>query len=69
LTLSATGHCDYSADGVTFAKLAQGQVLDPRQDGKMLPVNSSFWVKDLIQLDQVQAAGEDLVPDKRAPKP
>jgi hypothetical protein len=53
-------------NGVTL--VAAGQQF-ARKDGKMLPVDSTAWVKDLIQLDQVQATDEDLVPDTRSPKP
>jgi hypothetical protein len=52
--------------GITI--VAAGQQF-ARIDGKMLPTKSNEWVKDLIQLDQLQAAGEDLVPDNRSPKP
>lgn len=40
-----------------------------RKDGKMLPVHGDEWVKELIQLDEVQAADEALMPDRRLPKP
>jgi hypothetical protein len=53
-------------NGITI--VAAGQQF-ARKDGKMLPVDSNAWVKEMIQLDQVQAAGEDLVPDNRLPKP
>ena len=52
-------------NGITV--VAAGQQFD-KKDGKMLPVDSNAWVKDLIQLDELQAAGEDLIPDKRLPK-
>ena len=52
-------------NGITI--IASGQQF-ARKDGKMLPLESSEWVKELIQLDQLQAAGEDLVPDHRSPK-
>ena len=48
-------------NGITI--VAAGQQFD-RKDGKMLPVHSSAWVKDMIQMDEVQAANEDLVPHK-----
>ena len=53
-------------NGITI--VAAGQQFN-RKDGKMLPANSSEWVKELIQLDEVQAADEDLVPDTRLAKP
>jgi hypothetical protein len=52
--------------GITV--VAAGQQFAAK-DGKMLPVDSNIWVKDLIQLDEVQAASEDLTLDKRTPKP
>ena len=35
----------------------------------MLPVDASLWVKDLIQLDELQAATEGIAHDETPVKP
>ena len=53
-------------NGITV--LAAGQQFSAK-DGKMLPVDASLWVKDLIQLDELQAATEGIAHDETPVKP
>jgi hypothetical protein len=53
-------------NGITI--IAAGEQFS-RKEGKMLPVSPALWVKDLIQLDELQASTETLAPDKPSPKP
>jgi hypothetical protein len=48
--------------------ISAGQQFD-RKDGKMLPASTTFWVKQLIELDQLQAATEEIAGRAPAPKP
>jgi hypothetical protein len=52
-------------NGITI--IAAGQQF-ARQDGKMLPVTSTLYVKDLIQLDELQAITEEAAPQQSSPK-
>jgi hypothetical protein len=52
--------------GITI--LAAGQQF-AKKDGKMLPLDTSLWVKDLIQLDELQAAVEIANVEEPLPKP
>jgi CheY-like chemotaxis protein len=38
------------------------------KDGKMLPVDTNMWVKDFIQLDELQAIVEETAPQQPSPK-
>ena len=40
-----------------------------KKDGKMLPVDSSAWVKDFIELDELQAIMETTAVAAPSPKP
>jgi hypothetical protein len=53
-------------NGITI--LAAGQQF-AKADGKMLPVDSNSWVKDLIQLDELQAVVDTSTVKKPSPKP
>jgi hypothetical protein len=53
-------------DGVTI--IGPGEQF-ARKEGKMLSAHTSSWVKDMIELDEIQAAGEGLAPDAAMPKP
>ena len=53
-------------NGITV--IAAGQQFD-KKDGKMLPVNSNLWVKDLIEVDELQATMETTAVVKPSLKP
>lgn len=53
-------------NGITI--IAAGQQFDPKE-GKMLPVNAGSWVKEFIELDQLQASTEEPVADLPSAKP
>lgn len=53
-------------NGVTI--LAAGEQFN-RKEGKMPAASPNLWVKDLIQMDELQASTEELAPEKPSPKP
>ncbi|MGA2555488.1 MAG: hypothetical protein ABSG04_04365, partial [Verrucomicrobiota bacterium] len=53
-------------NGITV--VAAGEQFD-KKDGKMLPASPSAWVKDLIELDELQAATEDPIAKEPSLKP
>jgi DNA-binding response OmpR family regulator len=53
-------------NGITI--IAAGEQFT-RKDGKMLPGSPSLYVKDLIQLDELQAITEGFAPQEPSPKP
>jgi hypothetical protein len=53
-------------NGITI--IAAGEQFD-RKEGKMLPSNPNSWVKELIEMDQLQAGTEELVPHESSSKP
>ena len=52
-------------NGITV--VAAGEQFD-KKDGKMLPASPSSWVKDLIELDELQAATADPVREGTLPE-
>ena len=66
----------YSADiripsagpNVSFHAVAQSGPQRWIQCGKMLPVNTTVWVKELIELDELQAATDVPAPEEPSPK-
>jgi len=52
--------------GVTI--IAAGQQFS-RKDGKMIPLSTNLWVKDLIQLDELHAAADGYATGESPPKP
>jgi hypothetical protein len=52
--------------GITI--ISAGQQFSSK-DGKMLPVDPSLWVKDLIQLDELQAVTDGFAGEETPPKP
>jgi hypothetical protein len=53
-------------NGITI--VAAGQQFD-RKDGKMLPTTANSWVKELIELDELEAAAGRLAAEKPSPRP
>ena len=53
-------------NGVTIIEPGQQYT---RKDGKMLAASPSEWVKDLVQLDELQAATDEPAANKPPPKP
>jgi hypothetical protein len=51
-------------NGITI--IAAGQQFDKRE-GKMLPVSPNSWVKEMIELDELQAASQEPVAQKSPP--
>jgi len=52
-------------NGITI--VAAGQQFC-KKEGKMLPAGTSAWVKELIELDELQAATDGSVPEEPSPK-
>jgi len=53
-------------NGITV--VAAGQQFDPKE-GKTLAASPSLWVKDMIELDELQAATQDPAAKELSPKP
>jgi hypothetical protein len=63
--LSAQGKCACYENSVTFIAAGRQFV---RKDGKIFSVSVSSWVKNRIQLDELQTITEKTSPQVRSPK-
>jgi hypothetical protein len=53
-------------NGITI--IGAGQQFD-KKEGKMLPVSANSWVKEMIELDELQAASQEPLAKKSPPNP